>query len=116
MMCVVSRYTLVASLQSLKSPHLMDVFSANWFRSLGKPSGVISDRGAHVAGPGRNDLANTFEIERVMGRSYNPNENRLVERGISLIAIGFNSIRNTIDRLSFFALRLGLPWQKNYPR
>ena len=85
--CALTRYTMMAALSSHQPGVVIDAFFRTWFQGIGKPQGTA------FSGPQWAELSDVFDIEHVMASTNCPNENGSIERAVSLIKIGFKSIK-----------------------
>ena len=93
MICALGKFTMTAAL----SPHhpgiVIDALFKTLFHGIGKPKRIMADKGTAFSGPHWEELSEVFDIEHVMASTNCPHENGLVERAVSLIKIGFKSIK-----------------------
>ena len=99
MICALARFTMTAALSPHQPGIVIDALFKTWFQGIGKPQRIMADKGAEFSGPQWAELSEVFDIEHVMASTNCPHENGLVERAVSLVKIGFKSIKSMCPEL-----------------
>ena len=93
--CMISRYTLACRLASRKPADITDGLFSTWLQTMGRPERIISDKATAFRGPKWGEFLSTFDLEYVSSSANTPHENGLVERAVSLVKIGYETIRRS---------------------
>ena len=111
--CMLSRFAVVALLDSHRTPSIVDALFVSWFQIFGRPKRISTDHSPMYSGRDWGEMLDTFEIQHTMAPSHSAHENGMVERDICLLKVGFDKIRYRLPNLGVARTMLWACMAKN---